>query len=655
MLRTTITTGLFALALVTLLTLMGVFQSFAGRDLIAGFLSVNLALLIVSVIGTGYWAAWRGGASSIPLALAQGGGAGLIVSIGLLALELLERAIDLHFVFPNYARPLMTALEIDVTPLTSLLLVVLIAAFGGWLAHTMPSRRSIVLTALLLTLLFSFVGERLRTMLALVDALTVLAVILSGALLVDALDVHRVGTSMLVGALNGAAIAVAVALVARGGGLSPGGILRSGHVEPVFVGLVVSSPTVFVLALVLVGALGSLIRSLPGRSYTVLHYGLAMILVIGFAATQSRWNGWSALVTLVVFLAVAWYTSRQSSVSDTRYDRFDSGSQRVVRVAFYGLTFLGLLTLPLFVGQFGTNTLNLVGLYLLLSIALRIVLDNIGLFNLGIVAFFALGAYLLGILTTPNLLTCGVAVPGIAQGCSGVMTFWQALPLTLIVSGLFGAVTALPLVRLRGDYLAVATFAVGEIVRLVLRADYFRPLLGSAQGIAGIPRPFIDLRIINPAWQLRLDQEGEFYYLILLAIILAVMISSRLRNSRIGRAWRAIRADKRAAQTLGIDIRHSYVVAFTTSAALAGLAGALFAVHLYGAYPDSFTFQVSIVALGLVVTGLGRIMTLGIATLALIGLPEFVRELADYRLLILGIALIIAMRFVTRPWRSAAG
>ncbi|MCA9904829.1 MAG: branched-chain amino acid ABC transporter permease, partial [Anaerolineae bacterium] len=103
-----------------------------------------------------------------------------------------------------------------------------------------------------------------------------------------------------------------------------------------------------------------------------------------------------------------------------------------------------------------------------------------------------------------------------------------------------------------------------------------------------------------------------------------------------------------------IDVRHAYIVAFTTSAVLAGLAGALFAVHLYGAYPDSFTFQVSIVVLGLVVTGLGRIMTLGIATLALIGLPEFVRELADYRLLILGIALIIAMRFVTRPWRSVA-
>ncbi|MCA9910698.1 MAG: hypothetical protein KC519_18710, partial [Anaerolineae bacterium] len=320
MIRTTIVTGLLALTLILLLTLMGVFESFAGRDLIAGLLSVNLALLVVFVTGTGYWAAWRGGAKSIPLALAQGGGAGLIVGIGLLALELFERQIDLHFVFPNFDRPLVTTLDIGVAPVTGLFLIILIATFGGWLAHTMPNRRSIVLTALLLTLLFSFVGERLRTMLALVDALTVLAVVLSGALLVDTLDVHKVGVALLVGALNGAAIAVAVALVALGGGLSPGGVLRIGYVEPVFVGLVASSPVLFVLALALVGALGSLIRRLPGRSYTVLHYGLAVILVIGFAATQPRWNGWSALIALIIFLAVAWYTSRQLFVSAERYD-----------------------------------------------------------------------------------------------------------------------------------------------------------------------------------------------------------------------------------------------------------------------------------------------------------------------------------------------
>ena len=183
MIRTTIVTGLLALTLILLLTLMGVFESFAGRDLIAGLLSVNLALLVVFVTGTGYWAAWRDGAKSIPLALAQGGGAGLIVGIGLLALELFERQIDLHFVFPNFDRPLVTTLDIGVAPVTGLFLIILIATFGGWLAHTMPNRRSIVLTALLLTLLFSFVGERLRTMLALVDALTVLAVVLSGALL----------------------------------------------------------------------------------------------------------------------------------------------------------------------------------------------------------------------------------------------------------------------------------------------------------------------------------------------------------------------------------------------------------------------------------------------------------------------------------------
>ncbi|MCC6612119.1 MAG: branched-chain amino acid ABC transporter permease [Anaerolineae bacterium] len=652
--RTIINTALMALALVLLLALMGVFESFAGHDLVADRINVNTGLLAVLMIGTGYWAVLRTGHKSLTLGMAQGAVAGLIVGTGLAALTVLERAVDLRLIFPNYARSLFAALEVDGLPIAGLLLVIIGAALGGWLACARPRMRTVVIVGLLLTAIVSLAGERLRTMLAFADALVLVAAVLSGVFVSMALGVRRLSMAMLVSGLNGAAIAVAVILVALGGGLGPAGILRLGQVEPVLVGFAQTSPAVLILVLAFLGAYGGLLRNLPRRSYYVLQYGMALIFVIGFSSTQPRWNAWSALVALVVFLFVSWHTSHQAEISERHYVELSSQAQRVVRAAFYALAFFGLLTLPLFVGQFGTNTLNLVGLYLLLSIGLRIVLDNVGLFNLGIVAFFALGAYTIGILTTPNMLTCGGALPLTPGACTGVLTFWQALPLTLVVCAVFGVLFAVPLVNLRGDYVAIVTLAVGEVIRLVLRADDFHPLFGAAQGIPSIPRPIVDLPMLGPSVQLRFDREGALYYLILIAIVVAVIAASRLRNSRIGRAWRAIRADKRAAQTLGIDIGRSYVTAFAASAVIAGLAGALFAVRLYGAYPDSFTFQVAIIALGLVITGLGRIMALVIATLALIGLPEFVPELADYRLLILGIAIVVAMRFVTRTWRSPA-
>jgi branched-chain amino acid transport system permease protein len=214
-----------------------------------------------------------------------------------------------------------------------------------------------------------------------------------------------------------------------------------------------------------------------------------------------------------------------------------------------------------------------------------------------------------------------------------------------MLSASFGIVVGLPLLRLRGDFFAVITLGFGEIMRILLRADDFRALLGGAQGIDNIPRPVLDLSMVNPAWRFTLDTETEMYYLILAGIILVVFMTSRLGNSRIGRAWRALRADETAAQAMGIHPVRTKLLAFVLGAGIAGLAGGLAATRLYGVYPDTFTFTLSISVLALVmVGGIGSIPGDILGALLLIGLPEVFSELADYRLLIYGVLLIMVVR-----------
>jgi branched-chain amino acid transport system permease protein len=197
---------------------------------------------------------------------------------------------------------------------------------------------------------------------------------------------------------------------------------------------------------------------------------------------------------------------------------------------------------------------------------------------------------------------------------------------------------------LRGDYLAIVTLGFGEIIRILLRFDDFRPLFGAAQGIANIPRPTIDLSLINRDWRFEFATETSMYYLIIVAILIVIFVAARLSNSRIGRAWRAMRADEDVARASGIHLTRAKLLAFALGAAFAGIGGALSATRLYGAYPDSFTLQVSIYVLSLVIIGgMGSIPGVIVGALMLVGLPEVLRELADYRLLAFGVLLVATM------------
>jgi branched-chain amino acid transport system permease protein len=212
------------------------------------------------------------------------------------------------------------------------------------------------------------------------------------------------------------------------------------------------------------------------------------------------------------------------------------------------------------------------------------------------------------------------------------------------VSALAGILLGIPVLRLRGDYLAIVTLGFGEIIRLIVKFDDFKPLFGAAQGIPNIPRPVLDFTALNPAWRFELSGAVGIYYLVLVGILITAYVATRLVNSRLGRSWRALRADEDVAQAMGINLTRTKLFAFAIGAAFAGMGGAVAGTRLYGAYPDSYTLAVSINVLSLIIIGgLGSIPGVIVGSLMLIGLPEVLRELSDYRLLAFGVLLVVVM------------
>jgi branched-chain amino acid transport system permease protein len=227
-------------------------------------------------------------------------------------------------------------------------------------------------------------------------------------------------------------------------------------------------------------------------------------------------------------------------------------------------------------------------------------------------------------------------------------SFWVAWVAGVVVAAGLGILLGVPVLTLRGDYLAIVTLGFGEIIRLVVRYDDFKAVFGAAQGIPNVPRPEIDLAWLIPGLKVSFTGEIGIYFLILIAIVVAAVTARRLVDSRTGRGWRAMRADEDVAQMTGINITRAKLLVFGIGASLAGLGGAISAVRLYGVYPDSFTILVSINVLCIIIIGgLGSVPGVILGALVLVGLPEILRELADYRLLAFGVLLVAAM--LVRP------
>jgi branched-chain amino acid transport system permease protein len=292
---------------------------------------------------------------------------------------------------------------------------------------------------------------------------------------------------------------------------------------------------------------------------------------------------------------------------------------RVPRPVALGALGIVLLGVPLIVqNAYYLDLLFLIGIYMTLAIGLSILLGQAGLFSMGYAAPYAIGAYTAAIMCQ-------------RYGVS----FWITIPCAILTAGLSGAVIGWPVLRVRGDYLAMVTLGFGEIVRITLNNLKFT---GAADGIFGIPAPRIGPFVLTQSWQ--------FYYLILIAVVLSWIAAKRLINSRIGRAWNCTRDDEYAAESMGVNTIWMKLLAFIVASAWAGIAGAIFIAKMTAVAPETFTFMTSfMILLGVVLGGMSNISGVVIGAAIVTLLPELFRTFEDARLLAFGIALVLLMIF----------
>ena len=280
------------------------------------------------------------------------------------------------------------------------------------------------------------------------------------------------------------------------------------------------------------------------------------------------------------------------------------------------------LGFPWLVDIYQVNIMVLALIFVVLGLGLNITVGLAGLLDLGYVAFFAVGAYTYGVLN--SFFDLG---------------FWTCLPIGGLMGALFGVVLGFPILRLRGDYLAIVTLGFGSIAKIVI--ENWEEVFNGAKGIAGIPRPGL--------FGLDMSIEGATtytYYLMILMVVFTIFVTNRLKDSRIGRAWMALREDEIACVAMGVDMARTKLSAYALGAFWAGLVGVIFAARNTYINPNSFTFMESALVLSCVVLGgMGSIVGVIIAALVLILMPEYLRAFSEYRMLMFGAVMVLMMIF----------
>ncbi|HUN48648.1 MAG TPA: branched-chain amino acid ABC transporter permease [Stellaceae bacterium] len=420
--------------------------------------------------------------------------------------------------------------------------------------------------------------------------------------------------------------------------------------DDVWIGL-----SILVASGAVIGILGALLSMAPRPVQKPVMVGLAAVTFFGvfqeliqimmqfgdfigaIRETLYDWEGLTLEGAIIIFVIAA--------VCSVLWTRFRSRpgaavaptpqQARAAKIAKIVIGVLLVVLFPVVAGSYIGQVLMLVGLYILMGMGLNLEVGLAGLLDLGFVAFFAVGAYATALLTadSPHALAS--------------LGYWEAMPIAVACSVVVGVLFGIPVLGVRGDYLAVATMGLGEIVRVIVLSDAAAPLLAGAQGILQIPKPFIG--------SLELSDPVELFFLTLACAAVAAYFAWRLETSRLGRAWMAVRDDEDVAQALGINLVKVKLLAYGLGAAFAGLAGSIFAVMLTSVYPSSFQLLVSINVLALIIVGgMGSLPGVIVGSLALVGLPELLREFGENRYLFYGAALIVMMRI--RPeglWPSA--
>ena len=353
-------------------------------------------------------------------------------------------------------------------------------------------------------------------------------------------------------------------------------------------------------------------------------------------------TNWSVIVwgCLIVFLVqlVRPFLIKSTGLNKVKLPQWPEFSPRTINVIILFVV-LGAAIWPFFSGRTAVDIATLVLIYVMLGLGLNIVVGFAGLLDLGFVGFYAVGAY-----------TYALLFHWAGWG------FWEALPLAGVMAALFGFLLGFPVLRLRGDYLAIVTLGFGEIIRLLL--INLTEWTGGPDGISGIPKPTVfgytmarrapeGEQTFHQLMGWKFDSVDVVIYLYLMALALAVitlLLSNRLVRMPIGRAWEALREDEIACRSLGLNPTRVKLSAFTLGAMCAGFGGAFFAARQGLVNPESFTFIESALILAIVVLGgMGSQIGVIVAAVLLTVLPELARGFAEYRMLIFGLVMVLMM------------
>ncbi len=348
---------------------------------------------------------------------------------------------------------------------------------------------------------------------------------------------------------------------------------------------------------------------------------------------------WGAAI-VVAILAAAFSLFGREPISQVRSNYNDAtGPEKSRQTAvLIGLSVLALIVIPMFTGKITQELLANVGIFLLLALGLNIVVGLAGILDLGYVAFFAVGGYTTAVLTSSNR---GEDWP---SWFPSEIHWVLALIATVIMAGIVGLIIGAPVIRMRGDYLAIVTLGFGEIIRLLFLSDWLNGYFNGAQGITNIPPADFGI------FEIKGTDPRSVFYLVLFFAAISIYVSWRLERSRLGRAWMAIREDESVAEAMGINTVNVKLMAFVVGAVLASFSGAIFATKVGSIFPTSFLILVSIIILVVVIVGgMGNIVGVIVGAFVLIGVlggpkqPGLLQEFSEYKLLIYGALLIWMM------------
>jgi branched-chain amino acid transport system permease protein len=405
------------------------------------------------------------------------------------------------------------------------------------------------------------------------------------------------------------------------------------------------------------GALGGALHVMPGRTGRALVTALIAVVSISifedflvdliepldflYANTGGLTLVATAVVAAVAVAAVMSGATKRLGDAQ-KASQLKTGPERTRQnaVAIF-LATIALIIIPMFTGKITQELLANVGIFLLLALGLNIVVGLAGILDLGYVAFFAVGGYTTAVLTSPNR---GPNWPDWFPLFDGPFGWLIALAFTIVMAALAGLFIGAPVIRMRGDYLAIVTLGFGEIIRILVLSDWLAPWFNGAQGITNIPPADFG------AFEVKGTDPRSVFYLVLVFAAISIYVSWRLEKSRLGRAWMAIREDESVAEAMGINTVNVKLMAFVVGAVLASFSGAIFSAKVGSVFPTSFLILVSIIILVIVIVGgMGNILGVIAGSVVLVGIlggpkqPGLLQEFSQYKLLIYGVLLVWMM------------